>query len=85
MANNKKLSVKNNISKIMKERGIKQVWLADKTGMTNGGIHNIIVGKYEPSIKTAMNISNVLNVKFDDLFYMVEREEVEIEVEENKT
>ena len=44
--------------------------LAEKVGVTRQTILAIEKGSFNPSIKLALKLSRVLNVKLEDLFYL---------------
>lgn len=66
--------VKNNLREILEQRGIKQIWLAEKIGLHRGTMNNIISNKYNTSLETAFKIANVLGMKIDDIFEWVDDE-----------
>jgi DNA-binding XRE family transcriptional regulator len=63
------MPVKNRLKEILDEKGIKQVWLAEKIGVTRGTISNIINNRYATTIELGFKIAEILNVDFDDIFY----------------
>lgn len=58
--NNKHIG--NNIKKIRKERGLSQIDLADKVGISRTYMSDIERGAKNASMKTIVNIANVLDV-----------------------
>ena len=48
--------------------------LAEKVGVTRQTIIAIEKGSFNPSIKLALKLSNVLNVKLEDLFYLEDKD-----------
>ncbi|BAO04886.1 MULTISPECIES: helix-turn-helix transcriptional regulator [Clostridium] len=60
--------VKNNLKEILKDKGIKQVWLAEQVGINSKTLSNIINGKYNTSLEVALKISEVLKMSTDDIF-----------------
>ena len=53
-------------------RNIKQSDLAELVGVRRETIVNLERGKYNPSLKLAMDIANVFHVTVEDLFAFVE-------------
>jgi len=61
--------MKNRIKKIRNKLGITQEELADKAGVRRETIVFLEQGRYNPSLKLAMDIAKVLKMKVDNLFY----------------
>lgn len=55
--------VKNRLKEILEERGIKNVWLAEKAGINNSTVGNIIKNRHNPNVEVAIRIAKTLNVK----------------------
>ena len=64
--------VKNRLKEILLERGITQSWLAKQVGLHRGTLNNLIANRYNTSADIAMKIAHVLNMKFDDIFWLEE-------------
>ncbi|MBN3451421.1 transcriptional regulator [Clostridium botulinum] len=62
------MTVKNNLKEILKDRGIKQVWLAEQVGVNRKTLNNTINNKYNPSLELALKIAEVLNMSIHDIF-----------------
>ncbi|HCL4447343.1 TPA: helix-turn-helix transcriptional regulator [Clostridium botulinum] len=62
------MTVKNNLKEILKDRGIKQVWLAEQVGVNRKTLNNTINNKYNPSLELALKIAEVLNMNIHDIF-----------------
>lgn len=60
--------MENNIKKLRQELGLTQEDLARKTGVRRETIVFLEQGKYNPSLKLASDVANVLNKKIDDVF-----------------
>lgn len=63
------MQVKNNLKEILKERGIKQTWLAEQVGVTRATISNICNDKFLTSIELGFKIAKALDMDFNDIFY----------------
>ena len=66
------MPVKNRLKEILDSRGMKQVFLAEKIGISTKTLSNIIKNNYSTSLEVAFNISKVLNMKIEDIFYTEE-------------
>ena len=60
--------VKNRLKEILDERGIKNVWLAEKAGINNSTVGNIIKNRHNPNVEVAIRIANALNMKVEDIW-----------------
>lgn len=60
--------MKNNISAICAEKGVKISDLIKATGLARSHIYNIIKGKNIPSIKIARIISDALGTALEEVF-----------------
>lgn len=54
---------------ILKEKGIKQVWLARRIGKSPAELNRWIKGKRTPSYKNMYKISVVLGMSVDEIFF----------------
>ncbi|PAV29735.1 transcriptional regulator [Virgibacillus profundi] len=66
------MPVKNNIKKIRKERGIKQLKMAEDLQVTRQTFTAIENNKYNPSLELALKIVNYFNVPIDEVFILEE-------------
>jgi len=57
----------NKISSIRKQTGLTQSELAEKISQTQQNISNWESGKYEPDLKSLIDLSKVLNVTIEEL------------------
>ena len=60
--------MKTRIKEFREKLGITQEALADKVNVTRQTILFLEKGKYNPSLRLAYRISQVLNVKIEDIF-----------------
>jgi len=60
--------MKNKIKEMRNESGMTQEELAQKAGVRRETIVFLEQGKYNPSLKLAMEIAKVFKMKVDDLF-----------------
>ena len=64
-----KLTLKNKLKEIRKEKGMSQQELADMVGVSRNTISSLETGQYEPTAKLALILSIALDMKFEDIFY----------------
>ena len=68
--NDEKLILKNNVSKIRKNKGLTQAEFCKMIGVSRQTVSYIETGEFCPSAKLAYIICLVLDTKFEDLFYL---------------
>ncbi|HOI97718.1 MAG TPA: helix-turn-helix transcriptional regulator [Candidatus Pacearchaeota archaeon] len=61
--------MRNKIKEMRNESGMTQEELAQKAGVRRETIVFLEQGKYNPSLKLAMEIAKVFKMKVDDLFH----------------
>ena len=64
--------LKTKIHEYRKERNMQQAELAELVGVRRETIGNLENGKYNPSLKLAMDIAKVFECKVEDIFVFVE-------------
>ncbi|MHB1253895.1 MAG: helix-turn-helix transcriptional regulator [Candidatus Humimicrobiaceae bacterium] len=57
------------LEKILKERGIKQIWLAEKINKSPAELNRWLKGKRIPAYKNMCKISKALNILVEDIFF----------------
>ena len=57
----------NRIKEVLKEKGIKQVWLAEKPGKSYNMVNGYVTNKRQPSIELLYKIAKLLNVNAKEL------------------
>jgi repressor LexA len=57
------------LEKVLKEKGIKQTWLADKIGKSPAGLNRWVKGRRTPSYNIKCRISEALGIPVDGLFF----------------
>lgn len=57
----------NKIGELLKLKGLKQKWLAEKLGMSTVMISLYVQNKRQPSLKTVIKLSKILNVEIEQL------------------
>tara|TARA_R110002020_G_scaffold23587_3_gene78455 strand:- start:24619 stop:24822 length:204 start_codon:yes stop_codon:yes gene_type:complete len=57
----------NRIKEVLEEKGIKQIWLADKLGKSYNMVNSYVQNRRQPSIEDLYRIGEILNVGAKDL------------------
>ncbi|NFH40748.1 helix-turn-helix transcriptional regulator [Clostridium sporogenes] len=73
------MAVKNNLKEILKDRGIKQVWLAEQVGVTKATISNICNNRFPTSIELGFKIADVLDMEFEQIFHYEKIKKIKVE------
>lgn len=66
------MPVRNNIKRIRKERGIKQLQLAEDLQITRQTLFAIENNKYNPSLELSLKIVKYFNLPIDEIFILEE-------------
>lgn len=57
----------NRIKEVLKEKGIKQTWLAEKLGKSFNIVNDYCNNRTQPSLEVLFEISKILNVNVKEL------------------
>lgn len=57
----------NRIKEVLEEKGIKQVWLADKLGKSYNMVNSYVQNRTQPSLEVLFKIAKILGVDVKDL------------------
>ena len=57
----------NRIKAVLEEKGIKQIWLAEKLGKSYNMVNAYAKNRQQPRLETLMKIANILDVDVKDL------------------
>lgn len=57
----------NRIKAVLKEKGVKQIWLAEQLGKSFNTINGYVQNRHQPSLETLYKIAEILNVDPKDL------------------
>lgn len=57
----------NRIKEVLDEKGIKQVWLAEKLGKSYNMVNSYVQNRRQPSLEALYQIAKILNVDIKDL------------------
>tara|TARA_B110000046_G_C12860745_1_gene341725 strand:+ start:66 stop:251 length:186 start_codon:yes stop_codon:yes gene_type:complete len=52
----------NRIKEVLKEKGIKQIWLADKLGKSYNMVNGCVQNRRQPSLEDLYKIAKILDV-----------------------
>lgn len=52
----------NRIKEVLKEKGVKQIWLAKQLGKSFNTINGYVQNRHQPSLETLYKIAEILNV-----------------------
>ena len=69
-----KMALATKIKEYREKAGYKQSELAELVGARRETIVHLEIGRYNPSLKLAMDIAKVFNVTVEDLFEFVDEE-----------
>lgn len=61
--------MKTKLKKILNERGLKQMWVAKKLGVTQATISNWVRGKGYPTPAHLIALCELLNINLEDIVY----------------
>ena len=67
--------LKTRINEFRKEKGLQQAQLAELVNVRRETIVNLESGKYNPSLKLAMDIAKVFEKPVEEIFFFIEDEE----------
>ena len=57
----------NRIKQILEEKGIKQVWLADKLGKSFNTVNGYVQNRNQPSLEVLYEIAKILSIEVKEL------------------
>ena len=55
------------LGKILKQKGIKQIWVAEKLGVSGMTVSHWVKGNNVPKAKYILKLAMLLNVSFEEL------------------
>ena len=61
----------NRIKEVLEEKGIKQVWLAEKLGKSFNTVNGYVQNRSQPSLEMLYEIAKILNVEPKELLAKV--------------
>ena len=57
----------NRIKEVLKEKGIKQIWLADKLGKSYNMVNSYVQNRQQPRLEVLNDIAEILNIDIKEL------------------
>jgi transcriptional regulator with XRE-family HTH domain len=57
----------NRIKEVLKKKGIKQIWLADKLGKSYNMVNGYVQNRRQPRLEVLNDIAEILNVDIKEL------------------
>ena len=66
------ISKMNRIKEVLEEKGIKQIWLAEKLGKSYNMVNSYVQNRRQPSIECLYEIAEILNIEAKEL--LIDRE-----------
>jgi len=70
--------IMNKLKKILKDKGLKQNWIAEQLGLTREAVSHWVTGKNNPTTENLKRVANLLNIKLDEIFF-----DIDISITEN--
>ena len=67
----------NRIKEVLKAKGIKQIWLADKLGKSYNMVNGYVQHRQQPRLEVLIEIANILNVNVTELLIQTKRNTIE--------
>lgn len=62
----------NRIKEVLEEKGIKQVWLAERLGKSFNTVNGYVQNRAQPSLEVLFRIAEILNVEPKDLITTID-------------
>ncbi|MDA3890069.1 MAG: helix-turn-helix transcriptional regulator [Salinivirgaceae bacterium] len=57
----------NRIKEVLEEKGIKQIWLADKLGKSYNMVNGYVQNRQQPRLEVLYEIANILDIEVKEL------------------
>ena len=57
----------NRIKEVLEEKGIKQIWLAEKLGKSYNMVNGYVQNRRQPSLEDLYKIAEILDVEVEEL------------------
>ena len=64
----------NRIKEVLEEKGIKQIWLAEKLGKSYNMVNAYVQNRQQPRLETLMNIAEILDIDVKELIISNKKE-----------
>lgn len=66
----------NRIKEVLEDKGIKQVWLAEKLGKSYNMVNSYVQNRRQPSLEDLYKIAQILDVKVSNLLLDNKKEKI---------
>lgn len=63
----------NRIKEVLEEKGIKQIWLAEKLGKSYNMVNSYAQNRRQPSLEVLYKVADILNIDVRDLLIVRSR------------
>ena len=63
----------NRIKEVLEEKGIKQIWLAEKLGKSYNMVNSYAKNRRQPSIEDLYKIAEILDIEAKDLLTTIKK------------
>lgn len=73
----------NRIKEVLKDRGIKQIWLAEKLGKSYNMVNSYVQNRRQPSLEDLYKIAEILNIEPSELLKN-KKEQCQIKLNQKK-
>ena len=67
----------NRIKEVLKEKGIKLIWLADKLGKSYNMVNGYVQNRQQLRLEVLIEIANILNVNVTELLIQTKKNTIE--------
>ena len=57
----------NRIKEVLDEKGIKQIWLAERLGKSFNSVNSYVQNRHQPRLEVLYQIADILDVSIKDL------------------
>ncbi len=64
----------NRIKEVLKEKGLKQTWLAEKLGKSYNMVNSYVQNRQQPRLEILYEIARILDVEVKDLLIEIKKE-----------
>jgi len=63
----------NRIKEVLEEKGIKQIWLAEKLGKSYNMVNSYVQNRQQPRLEVLYDIAEILQVEVKDLLIEIKK------------
>lgn len=66
----------NRIKEVLNDKGIKQIWLAERLGKSYNMVNSYVQNRQQPRLETLYRIAELLQVNPKDLLVVLKKEDI---------